>query len=203
MDRSNHYERAFEGYLQHHGLGYIAVDETRRVTLDTGTLKSLDFFVFGKQLRFVVDIKGRRFPGGPPKRRRRVWECWSELSDIDGLERWAALAGTGYQGLLVFGYYLLPEVDISPTVPDLSIFDGRRYLWRAVTVEDYREHMRTRSPSWDTVSLRKVDFRRLVRPLSYYTRGSNLITAGNADFSSTSPTTTNNSFSHPFADTPG
>ena len=33
MDRSNHYEAAFEAYLQWHRLCYVAVDETRRAWL--------------------------------------------------------------------------------------------------------------------------------------------------------------------------
>ena len=38
MDRSNHYEGAFEAYLQWHRLCYVAVDETRRSMLgDTGS----------------------------------------------------------------------------------------------------------------------------------------------------------------------
>ena len=71
MDRSNHYEIAFESYLQRHGLCYVAVDETRRAMLGDSPVKSLDFIVFGREgSRLVVDVKGRRFPGGPPKKPR-------------------------------------------------------------------------------------------------------------------------------------
>ena len=34
MDRSNPYEAAFESYLQHHQLGYVAVDESRRALVE-------------------------------------------------------------------------------------------------------------------------------------------------------------------------
>ena len=47
MDRGNHYEAAFEAYLQWHRLCYVAVDETRRAILDDISIKSLDFIVFG------------------------------------------------------------------------------------------------------------------------------------------------------------
>jgi hypothetical protein len=30
MDRGNHYEHAFEAYLQENRLGYVAVDQSRR-----------------------------------------------------------------------------------------------------------------------------------------------------------------------------
>ncbi len=168
MDRSNHYEVAFEAYLQRRGLGYVAVDETRRSVLGDGPVKSLDFIVLGAGARLVIDVKGRRFPSGPPGRLRRVWECWSEHADVDGLERWAELAGPDYRGLLVFTYHVLPCVELPPTTPDLWVCRGRRYLFRAVCVEDYRRHMRVRSPRWRTVTLPRAIYRSLVRPLSHY-----------------------------------
>jgi hypothetical protein len=162
---------SFESYLQSRRLCYVAVDETRRALLGDGPVKSLDFVVFGREgARLVVDVKGRRFPGGPPGRPRRVWECWSFREVVDGLIRWAEMAGADYRGLLVFAYLLHPTVELSPQTPDLFVLRGKRYLFRAVAVEDYREHMRWRSSSWDTVSLPKAAFRTLVRPFSEFVR---------------------------------
>ena len=57
MDRSNHYEAAFEAYLQWHRLCYIAVDETRRSMLGEERIKSLDFIVHGEGgARLLVDV---------------------------------------------------------------------------------------------------------------------------------------------------
>jgi hypothetical protein len=171
MDRSNHYEVAFESYLQHHRLCYVAVDETRRAQMGDSLVKSLDFIVFGADgARLVVDIKGRRFPAGPAKKPRRVWECWSAREDIDGLERWSTMAGEGYRGLLVFAYLLHPSVALSDDTPDLYHCRGKRYLFRAVDAVDYRDHMRVRSPRWNTVTLPLTVFRSLVRPLRDFTR---------------------------------
>jgi hypothetical protein len=170
MDRGNHYERAFEAYLQSRRLCYVAVDETRRAVLGETPIKSLDFIVFGGEgARLLVDVKGRRFPSGPPERPRRVWECWSTREDVDGLERWAQLSGPSYQGLLVFVYHVLPSVQLLDDVEDLWVFRGRRYLMRAVTSDDYRRCMRVRSGKWDTVSLPCAAFRSLVRPLRCFT----------------------------------
>jgi hypothetical protein len=167
MDRSNHYEVAFESYLQRHRLCYVAVDETRRALLEDAAVKSLDFLILGGDgARLVVDIKGRRFPGGPPKKPRRVWESWSFRDDVDGLGRWADLAGPGFRALLVFAYCLHPSIELSEGTPDLHVFRGRRYLFRAVEVDDYRRHMRVRSPRWGTVCLPLGMFRSLVRPMS-------------------------------------
>src|SRR5438067_2258594 len=60
MDRSNHYEAAFEAYLQWHKLCYVGVDETRRSRLGETPVKSLDFIVYGESgSRLLVDVKGR------------------------------------------------------------------------------------------------------------------------------------------------
>jgi hypothetical protein len=169
MDRSNHYEAAFEAYLQWHRLCYVAVDETRRSMMGEERVKSLDFIVYGEQgAKLLVDVKGRRFPSGG-KQPRRVWKNWSTQEDIDGLERWAALFGPGYRGLLVFAYDLLPGIELPEDTVDLWTWRGRRYLMRAVAASEYRRHMHVRSPRWETVHLSAAVFRRLVRPLHCFT----------------------------------
>lgn len=171
MDRGNHYELAFEAYLQAHRVAYVAVDETRRASLGESPVKSLDFILFGKDgTRLVVDVKGRRFPGGPPGKPRRVWECWSHKDDLDGLDRWALTAGDDYRGLLVFAYLLADDIDLPAGTPDLFEYKGDRYLFRAVESSVYREHMRRRSRSWGTVTLTKEVYRALVRPVREYTQ---------------------------------
>jgi hypothetical protein len=171
MDRSNHYEAAFEAYLQWHRLCYVAVDETRRSMLGEERIKSLDFIVHGENgARLLVDVKGRRFPSGG-KHPRRVWECWSTRDDIDGLERWATLFGPGYRSLLVFAYEVLPDIELPDDTDDLWTWRGRRYLLRAVPAEGYRRWMLVRSPRWGTVHLPTARFRELVRPLHHYTHG--------------------------------
>ncbi|HTU90178.1 MAG TPA: HYExAFE family protein [Gemmataceae bacterium] len=171
MDRSNHYEASFEAYLQWHRLCYIAVDETRRPILGEAPVKSLDFIVFGENgSRLVVDVKGRRFPAGRPGKQRRVWECWSTRDDIDGLLRWVDLWGPGYQGLLVFSYHILPCVELPADTEDLWTWHGRRYLLRAVEINDYQRHMRVRSPKWGTVTLPRAAYREMVQPLNHFTQ---------------------------------
>jgi hypothetical protein len=170
MDRNNHYEAALEAYLQWHRLCYVAVDETRRAMLGDTRVKNLDFIIYGENgSRLLVDVKGRQFPAGSPGRWRRVWECWSTLEDVIGLEQWGALSGPGYLGLLVFVYYLLPEIALPEDTLDLWTWRGKRYLLRALRVDEYRPHMRVRSPRWRTVALPGPVFRRLVRPLYHFT----------------------------------
>lgn len=170
MDRNNHYEAAFEAYLQARGLGYIAIDETRRASLGSTSIKSLDFVVYGQAgARLLIDIKGHRFPTGSPEKQRRVWESWVNAEDVSSMEQWMALFGPGFQAVFVFAYHVLPCVDLSEDIEDLWCFRGRRYLFRAVSCDDYRAHMRRRSPSWGTVALPTAAFRRLVQPFRAFT----------------------------------
>ena len=41
--RHNHYELAFEAYLRHERVAYVAVDEQRRSLIAGGSLKNLDY----------------------------------------------------------------------------------------------------------------------------------------------------------------
>jgi hypothetical protein len=169
MDRSNRYEAAFEAYLQWHRYCYIAVDERRRAFLGDTRVKNLDFIVHSKGgLGFLVDVKGRRYPGGTAQRPRRVWECWSTQEDIDGLERWAEVFGQGYCGLLVFIYRLATDEPVAEDVADLWTWRGQRFVLRAIPVEDYRREMRVRSPRWATVDLSCETYRQLARPMHHF-----------------------------------
>jgi len=109
-------------------------------------------------------VKGRRFPAGRPERPRRVWESWSTREDVVSLRQWCERFGPGYRALLAFLYELRPPAPAAPDGEDLWTWHGRRYLLRAVPVEDYQAEMRPRSPRWDTVHLPGRAYRRLVRP---------------------------------------
>jgi hypothetical protein len=170
MDRGNHYEAAFEAYLRDRRLGYVAVDESRRASLDDEPVKSIDFIVYGLDgARLLVDIKGRKFPGASNGKTRRIWQNWVEREDVEGLERWEASFGPEYRGLIVFAYHILPEVELRRGTSDVWVWRGKRYLMRAIPVGQYRRHMRLRSPKWGTVSLPTAAFRELVRPVRDFT----------------------------------
>src|SRR5262245_26911242 len=170
MDRGNHYETAFEAYLRDRRLGYVAVDESRRSSLEDEPVKSIDFIVYGVGgAKLLVDIKGRKFPSPSKSKSRRVWQNWVERDDVEGLERWQLSFGPEYQALLVFAYHILPEVELRRGTADLWVWRGKRYLMRAVPVADYQRYMRIRSPKWRTVYLPMINFRDVVRPLRMFT----------------------------------
>jgi len=178
MDRGNHYETAFEAYLRDRRLGYVAVDESRRSSLEDEPVKSIDFIVYGSGgAKLLVDIKGRKFPGSSNGRPRRIWQNWVERDDVEGLERWQASFGSEYQALVVFAYHILPEVELRRGTADVWVWRGRRYLMRAIPVISYRQHMRVRSPKWRTVYLPMGVFRDIIRPFRAFTHPHEL-TAG-------------------------
>jgi hypothetical protein len=168
MKRDNHYEVAFEAFLRERGVATLPIVEARRSYLDDSEIKSPDFLVVGPaETRYVVDVKGRRFPGRGV-RCHKVWENWSPRADVEGLARWAARFGTGFRGVLAFVYHILPEVELMPGTPDQFKFRDRLYLIRGVTVTDYSTAMRPRSPRWGTVHLTKDAFQSVVKPFSHF-----------------------------------
>lgn len=169
MDRGNHYETAFAEYLHWHRVCHVAVDESRRSYLGEQSIKSLDFIVYSSDgTGLLVDVKGRRFPGGTAERPRRVWENWSTREDIIGLQQWSSVFGPRHVGLLVFMYHLQEHCPPLAGDEDLWTWHDRRYVLRAVSVADYARCMRVRSPRWDTVCLATTDMARLARPFYHF-----------------------------------
>src|SRR5262249_47353956 len=153
----------FEAYLRQRRLGYLAIDEARRALFDDdGPVKSLDFVGYGPgPVRYLVDVKGRRYPGGPAGKPRRGWGSRAAADGLTGLESWRRRFGPGYEGLIVFAYHLRPGVNLPPDTPDIWAWHERLYLLRAVPADAYRQHMRVRSPRWGTVCLPREVFREL------------------------------------------
>lgn len=170
MDRNNPYEAAFEGYLRTQGLCYVGVDEGRRAMLGEMPVKNLDFIVLGAcGSRLLIDVKGRRFPGGPIDKPKYTWENWASNDDIVGLRKWLDVFGPGYTALFLFLYKLESNVEVPANSIDLYTFREQQYLLRAITLDDYVTHMKSRSAKWGTVSLPSNVYRTLARPFRYFT----------------------------------
>ncbi|OWK46816.1 HYExAFE family protein [Fimbriiglobus ruber] len=171
MDRSNHYEAAFEAYLRGRGVGCVPVDEGKRSVLGGAGVKSADFIVVGEgSAKLVVDVKGRRFPGGSSQNPRKIWQTWTMQEDAASVARWASHFGSEFRGILAFVYHVVAPFRLSDGTPDSFTFRDRHYLIRAVAADDYCAHMRPRSSRWGTVHLSTGDFRRVVRPFGQFLR---------------------------------
>ena len=159
-DRSVHYEAAFEAYVRHKGIPCVVVDEAKRALFANAKLKSFDFVVYSKSgPNLLVDVKGRKRTN---KSARSAFETWATERDVADLTQWEQVFGEGYKGLLTFVYWIDP-----PLTPEPGMFEhkGRWYLLMGVDLAEYRNHMRRRSPKWETVALPAEQFRSLARPV--------------------------------------
>jgi hypothetical protein len=160
-NRANHYDAAFEEYLRHHRVPYVAVDETRRSLLDEVSLKSPDYIVSPPTGdNWLIDIKGRKFPSGGDQ--SHAWENWATRDDIDSMLRWQESFGAGFRAMLVFAYNVL-DARWAWQFQRLSRWEhrGKSYAFYGVWVDDYEARMSMRSRQWDTVSLRKRAYEEL------------------------------------------
>ncbi len=154
----NHYERAFQSWLIDNRIEYIRADEHRSVISAKGKVKSFDFLVYRRRGPvMIVEVKGRRF-GGSSLEKLAGFACWVTREDVEGLERWQEAFGRGYEAAFVFAYKV-EKVDVDFDGREVLDFEGRRYVFFCVRLDDYRSSMKRRSPKWGTVTLGAENFR--------------------------------------------
>lgn len=168
--RHIHYEAAFEDYIRSRGWPYVPVDEQKKAIFAGSRVKSFDFIVYPPgEKAWLVDIKGRKFPyegkGG-----RRYWENWVTREDLEGLRQWEGVFGDGFEPVLVFVYWLLGGPDRDPT-GDVHVFRNEVYAFLVVSASEYQRHARMRSAKWNTVTVPRSAFRRLVSPIAGVEQG--------------------------------
>ena len=158
-DRTIHYEAAFEGFLRHRGVPYVAVDEAKKALFANAKLKSFDFVVYSKNgPNLLVDVKGRSLRN---RAARSGFETWATERDVADLLQWEQVFGDGFRAVLTFVYWIEP-----PLTPEAGMFEFRdRWYLMGIDLSEYRDHMRRRSAKWETVAIPAADFRSLARPL--------------------------------------
>jgi len=163
--RSNHYDAAFEEFLRATQTPHVVVDEKRRALLQGASLKSMDFIVYShQQQNLLVDVKGRRFPSGSPGNRHK-WENWATVDDLRSLLEWQQVFGDDFRAALIFAYHII-DTDFIQSFEATFEFRDRVYAFYGVWADAYREQMRQRSASWETVSLPSAVFRELRQPIN-------------------------------------
>src|SRR5436305_9145792 len=117
-DRSIHYEAAFEAFLRHKGIPYVAVDEAKKALFSSAKLKSFDFVVYSKNgPNLLVDVKGRQLRN---RSARKGFETWATEQDVTDLMQWEQVFGQGYKAVLTFIYWIDP-----PLTPEQGMFSDR------------------------------------------------------------------------------
>ena len=165
--RWNHYDLAFEAFLRERRNPYVAVDEQRRALAEDATLKSLDFIVYSAAGRnLLVDVKGRRFPSANTSHGQR-WENWVTEDDLRSMKHWERVFGDGFRAALVFAYDLVEPGSLSHHA-QIWRFGRRQYSFYGIWADEYAAAMRSRSPSWATVSIPRSLFDDLRRPIDTF-----------------------------------
>jgi hypothetical protein len=171
--RENPYEAAFAAWLRQLAVPFIEINESQRQFLgdkpwlgeqstgERGTTKNLDFIVtVPRGTTWLVDVKGRHFPGG---KQHQYWKNWATRDDLHGLAGWENIFGSGSGALLVFAYQLRGERSPLP-LEELFCHQQQWYAFVAIRWFDYASAARPISPKWGTVALPSRRFRELALP---------------------------------------
>ena len=161
----NEYELAFKNWMLDFGVRYVPADQARRAVVRGDSIKSFDYMLYPDDGPILIaELKGRKCSSS----KRLVpssFKNWVTLGDIQGLTRWERIFGSGYSGCFVFSYYLEnPDIDTGGV--ESYEFEGRRYLFYVVGLDEYRRAMRIRSKSWQTVSVKSGRFVEISRSAS-------------------------------------
>lgn len=154
----NHYERAFGNWLIDNRIQYIAVDEQKRAALGRSRIKSFDYLLYPcNQQIIVAEVKGRKFKGSSFAR-LTGFECWVTIDDIESLAKWQEIFGPTHTAAFIFTYRI-ENIDVDFDGREVYDFNGYRYIFFAIKLEDYCKFMKRRSPKWKTVTLPAEKFR--------------------------------------------
>ncbi|MDO4587529.1 MAG: HYExAFE family protein [Planctomycetia bacterium] len=162
--QKNHYESAFEAFLRISNIPYFSNRQDFRNRFKNGSsLKNFDFVIsLPQQGNWIVDVKGRKFPGGSNKRH---WKHWTTRDDLSGLLKWEKMLGDQFRGLFVFAYQICD--DISP-LPVENLFAWKKQLYAFIGVElhQYLGEVRLISPQWQTYEMPIRRFKTVARPFT-------------------------------------
>jgi len=161
----NHYERAFENWLIDHRIPYVRADEHKRPGLPPTSVKNFDFLLHpSPDRKVIVEVKGRTFRGTTLAGLKSL-ECWVTADDITSLRTWREALGADHEAVLVFAYRVT-EADVDFDGHDVFHCSRDTYLFFCLRLDDYCQHMKRRSPKWQTMTLPADKFRQYVTDLS-------------------------------------
>jgi len=167
LSGANHYELAFENWLRDRGVQCSEIDESKRAVFEGSKIKSFDFFVYSSTRKILVaEVKGKKFKGKSFENLTGL-ECWVNKSDIEGLCKWQKILGQEYEGVFVFAY-MAENVDVDFDGRDVYRYNGNKYLFFGIGLEDYLRYMKVRSPKWQTLTLPADKFRASAREMKYW-----------------------------------
>ena len=160
---SNHYAQAFESWLIDNNVRYVSVDQQKKAAFSRSKIKSFDFLLYpARNGSVIAEVKGRKFKGTSLAKLTSL-QCWVTMDDVTGLGDWERVFGQEH-AVFVF-VYALENIDVEFDRNEIYEFEGGRYVFFAVGLDDYRRFMKVRSPKWRTVTLDADSFRECAVPL--------------------------------------
>jgi len=164
MKPDNHYETAFEQFLQRRALPYVAVNEAHRAAFAEVQLKSFDFVVYLPQQRnLLVDIKGRK---AKPGKKDWLFDPWVGREDMQSLAKWKEVFGDSFAACFVFAFWLGDLGHVSMFEP--FQFRDQYYRFYAIYLDDYRQYLKERSAKWQTLTIPRKVFQELAWNLDQF-----------------------------------
>ena len=154
---SNDYKKAFTSWLIDNNISFTDADEHEFVFSDKSQMKCFDFFLqSAKSGTKLAKVYGRKFKNASLAK-MTGFQSWLPAGDIDSLSDWQHLLNQ--EVAIVFVYELcLPDVELDgKTAYD---YNGKRYLFFVINLDDYKSDMKLRNLKWRTVTLAIADFRR-------------------------------------------
>jgi len=160
---ANLYKAAFENWLRDNRIQYIPIDQSKRAAFERAKIKSFDFLVYPLNNQsggrcVIAEVKGRKFKG-KTFAKLAGFECWVTADDIEGLAGWQKVFGSRHVAVFVFAYGI-EKIDVDFDGREAFECDGGRFVFFAVSLDDYLKYMKLRSPKWRTVTLAAEDFRK-------------------------------------------
>ena len=161
----NHYEQAFRNWLIDNRIAHVAVDEHKRAAFGHSKIKGFDFLLYPPDANAIItEVKGRKFRGTSFEK-LSGFDCWVTADDVESLSQWREIFGREHLAVFVFAYRL-EKIDVDYDGREIYDFAGSRYVFFAVSLDDYRRFMKLRSPKWRTVTLPAAAFRKCAIPIS-------------------------------------
>jgi hypothetical protein len=160
----NDYESAFESFMRENRIKYTPVDQTKRTAFSKGKIKTFDFFIYkSSDTCLLVEVKGRKFRG--TSLLTSTLDCWVTADDVKGLSNWQNVFDTvnphvTFKAVFAFAFKV-EKIDIETDGKDLYQFDGQRYIFYIISLNDYKSNMRLRSTKWQTLTLASNCFRKI------------------------------------------
>ncbi len=166
---NQHYERFFENILRENEVLYLAIDEKRKPIYDGKGVKNFDFLVSSFNGKYLIDVKGKKFPYLSSNNRKNYWENWIKTDDISGLKLWSSHFNS-FTPLLVYPYHIHDESFIHEIDEYSDIYqDGDNYYGVVgIELSTYYVNAKSRSKGWEAISVSREKFKDLVKPISHF-----------------------------------